>query len=182
MKTAARKSMVMSKSEINLFVDEPKWEKALENLDETACKVFETALNYLLDHEEFYFATPEKTLSFNLSFSNDAEVQLLNKEFRNMDKPTNVLSFANIDDDFFEEDAKENDVIEMGDIIIAFETMQKEAEVKQISLHDHFCHLFTHGILHLMGLDHQDDEEAEQMEDYETKILQILNIDNPYKE
>ena len=61
----------------------------------------------------------------------------------------------------------ESDVIELGDIIIALETMQKEAALKNISLHDHYCHLLIHGILHLMGFDHQDDAEAEYMENHE---------------
>ena len=70
--------------------------------------------------------------------------------------------------------------VELGDIIIALETMQREAAEKQISLHDHFCHLFTHGILHLLGFDHIEDEEAEHMENFEINILKRLNIKNPY--
>ena len=99
-----------------------------------------------------------------------------------MDKPTNVLSFANVD---FEGFAQERDLyqeIELGDIIIAFETMQKEADIEGISLHDHYCHLLAHGLLHLLGFDHQTDEEAEYMEGFEIEILQSMGIANPYKE
>ena len=67
-------------------------------------------------------------------------------------------------------------------MIIALETMQKEAEIKKISLHDHFCHLLTHSVLHLLGYDHITDDEAEHMENFEIQILQLLNINNPYEE
>ena len=99
-----------------------------------------------------------------------------------MDKPTNVLSFANIDDENFEQDISLSDKIELGDIIIAFETMQREAKEKNITLHDHYCHLFTHGLLHLLGFDHIEDDEAEYMEDFEIQILKTMDIANPYQE
>ena len=60
--------------------------------------------------------------------------------------------------------------------------MQREAADKGIPLRDHFCHLFTHGILHLLGFDHIEDDEAEYMEEFEINILKRLNIKNPYGE
>ena len=82
----------------------------------------------------------------------------------------------------FKADCRIFEEIELGDIIIALETMQLEAKEKGISLKDHYCHLLTHGILHLLGFDHQNDEEAEYMENFEINILQQLNISNPYTE
>ena len=117
-----------------------------------------------------------------MALSNDSEIQKLNAEFRHLDKPTNVLSFANIDDEDFDNQVAYDDVIELGDIMIALETMEREAEEQKISFTDHYSHLLAHGILHLLGFDHQQDDEAEYMEGFEINILQQLNVANPYKE
>ena len=109
-------------------------------------------------------------------------MQKLNREYRGLDKPTNVLSFATIDDPDFYNDLALYEEVELGDIVIALETLEQEAELKQISLHHHFCHLLIHGLLHLLGFDHIEDEEAEYMENAEIKILEQMNIPNPYKE
>lgn len=171
----------MNNHELNLIIDEPRWEQALSNVSVVAEKVFSAALSYTLEREDFDFCPPGISLSFNLSLSNDRQVQSLNKEFRGLDKPTNVLSFANIDDPDFASPPLDT-LLEMGDIIIALETLEKESTLKNITLHDHFCHLFTHGVLHLMGFDHQKDDEAEYMEEFEVQILSQLNISNPYRE
>jgi len=97
-----------------------------------------------------------------------------------MDKSTNVLSFANVDDDDFWEDLKHSDEADLGDIILAFETVEQEAMIKNISVYAHYCHLLVHGFLHLLGFDHQEDKEAEEMEGLETEILAAFSIDNPY--
>jgi probable rRNA maturation factor len=114
--------------------------------------------------------------------SDDEAVHKLNKEFRGMDKPTNVLSFANIDDDFFWDTLDEVDEAELGDIILAFETLVREAQEKNISVYALYCHLLVHGFLHLLGFDHQEDDEAEEMENLEIDILASFSIDNPYKD
>ena len=93
-----------------------------------------------------------------------------------MDKPTNVLSFANIDASDFSLQFKGNSPIEMGDIIIALQTLQREAQEKHISLHDHFCHLLIHGVLHLLGYDHIEDSDRNEMEDMQREILDPLGF------
>ena len=172
----------MINTEIYLSLNEPKWEKALPEVATLADHIVSTSVNFVNDKESLNFLVASKTLNFNLCLSNDKEIHALNKEFRQIDKPTNVLSFANIDDPDFDTQIKSAETIEMGDIIIALETMEKEADEKNISLHDHFCHLLTHGILHLLGYDHIEDNEAEHMEGLEIKILNQLNINNPYEE
>ena len=132
--------------------------------------------------EDIDFLGTEKLINVNLCLSDDNEVRTLNRDFRGIDKPTNVLSFAAIDDPDFDKNLELFDEIELGDIIIALETMLREASEKQISLQDHFCHLFTHGLLHLLGFDHIEDDEAEYMEEFEINILNKLNIKNPYGE
>lgn len=167
---------------LNLIIDEPLWLTALQDVAETAQVVFDKTLAFAATEGKPSFLNLKKPLNINLSLGNDTEVHRLNRDFRNMDKPTNVLSFAAVDDDDFENMLKQDDVIELGDIIIALETMQREADETGISLHNHFCHLLTHGILHLLGFDHQTDEEAEEMESREIAILRQLNINNPYEE
>lgn len=171
----------MINTELNISINETLWENALPDYQDVSSHVVSSAINFINKHEPLDFFAPEKTLSFNLCLSNDSEVQALNKEFRGLDKPTNILSFANIDDTQFEQQLSSNK-IEMGDMIIALETLKREAEEKKISLHNHFCHLLTHGVLHLLGYDHIEDDEAEHMESFEVKILDLLNIPNPYQE
>ncbi len=172
----------MNKLNLNISVEEPNWKQALTDIERVSETVFEKTVDYVRRHEEIDFLETTKPLGVNLALSNDEEVHRLNAEFRHMDKPTNVLSFANIDDPGFEDSLPLCAEIELGDIIIALETMQREAKEKGISLHDHYCHLLTHGILHLLGFDHMEDDEAEYMESFEIEILAGLNIKNPYEE
>lgn len=166
-------------NQLSVIVDDENWPGNFESMAE---EVFATALEYLKKYDlgkKIGFAKP---VAVNLSLSNDAQVQGLNAQFRGMDKPTNVLSFANVDDEFFFMELKNADVAEIGDIIIARETLLREAEQKHILPEDHFAHLLVHGILHLFGYDHQNDSDAEEMEQIEIKILEQLNINNPYEE
>jgi probable rRNA maturation factor len=105
--------------------------------------------------------------------TNDAEQQELNRQWRGIDKPTNVLSFPQIEP---------FDPLTglLGDVILARETLEREAAELGISFHDHFTHLVVHGFLHILGYDHLDDEEALEMEGLETQILASLDIADPY--
>ena len=172
----------MSNTRLLISVSEDRWNQELPDFGSLSNKVMITVFDYVSTLGEIDFWDGKKPLSVNLCLSNDSEVQKLNKEFRGMDKPTNVLSFANIDDENFSEDCELYEEIELGDIIIALETLEREAELKKIPLIDHYCHLLTHGLLHLLGFDHIEDEEAEYMESCEINILEKLNIKNPYLE
>lgn len=172
----------MNKNNIFISQDEPSWTTTLPNVETIANSVVAQTFEYITKHEQIDFLDGQKPIILNLSLSNNQLVQDLNREYRGMDKPTNVLSFAAIDDPDFYNDLALYEEVELGDIIIALETLQQEAELKQISLHNHFCHLLVHGLLHLLGFDHIDDEEAEYMENAEIKILEKMNISNPYKE
>lgn len=101
--------------------------------------------------------------------SNDKEMHTLNKTFRHKDSPTNVLSFPSDSED------------ELGDIILAYETISRETQEENISLSDHTLHLIIHGFLHLLGYDHEKENEAKIMENMEIEILKTLNIKNPYE-
>ncbi len=174
--------MAMNNNMLNLSLAEPLWEKTLPDYKKISEEVFVSVFDFVAQNEQIDVLEANKPIVVNLSLSNDDEVHRLNKQFRNMDKPTNVLSFANIDDETFEESIAEADEIELGDIIIALETMEREAKEQNISFHDHYCHLLAHGLLHLLGFDHIEDDEAEYMESFEIDILKKLNISNPYKE
>jgi probable rRNA maturation factor len=113
--------------------------------------------------------------------TDDAEVHQLNRDFRGKDKPTNVLSFPQVQDDLLESLANSDDgEILLGDIVLARETCAREAEEKGISLEDHATHLIVHGALHLVGYDHMDDASAGVMEALEVKALASLGLANPY--
>ena len=172
----------MSNTRLLISVSEDRWNRALPDFGGLSNNVMTTVFAHASALGEIDFWDEKKPLSVNLCLSNDMEVQKLNKEFRGMDKPTNVLSFANIDDENFAEDCELYEEIELGDIIIALETLEREADLKNIPLADHYSHLLTHGLLHLLGFDHIEDDEAEYMEKCEIDILKKLNIKNPYSE
>ena len=94
----------------------------------------------------------------------------MNREYRHKDKPTNVLSFPD-----------EGPAPLLGDIVLALETVQREAAEKSVQLEHHVTHLIIHGFLHLQGYDHQTEETAAEMESLEITALAALNIDNPYE-
>jgi probable rRNA maturation factor len=109
----------------------------------------------------------------NFQFMSKDEVQALNNQFRDKNKPTNVLTFPN-NTPFNEEDPF------IGDIAICTDILREEAEQENKTLQDHLAHLVIHSILHCQGFDHKTDEEANEMEGLEIKLLEQLNIANPY--
>ncbi|WP_428028243.1 rRNA maturation RNase YbeY [Altererythrobacter sp.] len=125
-------------------------------------------------------ANPRLTVS--LLFTSDAEVHALNREWRERDKPTNVLSFPMLERvDLVHLDPEEGLPEMLGDIALAHETCAREAAEKGISLEHHAAHLIVHGLLHLAGHDHvTSDEDAEKMEAMEIAALAKLAIADPY--
>jgi len=106
---------------------------------------------------------------------NDAEMRSLNAEYRNKDKATNVLSFP------APKSMRIKGVLEhLGDMALGLETCVREAKEQGKSLKNHVTHLSVHGALHLLGYDHQTDDEAERMESLERDILKDLGIPDPY--
>lgn len=128
------------------------------------------------------FLTHEATFELSIKLADNAEVQALNAVYRNKDKPTNVLSFPMLPPDFMDAAALTDDgEILLGDVILAYETCAAEAAEKGISLDDHAVHLIVHGVLHLLGYDHEAHEQAaERMEAIEIRALASLGLPDPY--
>lgn len=123
------------------------------------------------------------TVEVSVKLSDNDEVQHLNASYRGKDKPTNVLSFPQIQQDLLTTLANTDDgEALLGDIILAQELCKDEADDKSIAFADHVSHLIVHGTLHLLGYDHQNESEALVMEELEVQALAILGLDNPYAE
>ncbi len=105
------------------------------------------------------------------------ESQLLNKRYRQQDKPTNVLSFSFDGLDGLPAEA----VRPLGDLVICVPVVEREANERGKKLHDHWAQMVIHGTLHLLGHDHQTEEQAVSMEGLEIQVLQEFGIENPYR-
>lgn len=103
------------------------------------------------------------------------EMQQSNAQWRNKDKPTNVLSFR-------AEFPVEAGVGYLGDILICADVLQRESTEQGKSLQDHWTHIVVHGVLHLLGFDHENDQDARQMEGQERQILATLGVADPYRD
>jgi probable rRNA maturation factor len=118
-------------------------------------------------------------VEISVVLADDAFVRELNRTWRNMDTPTNVLAFPCSGGDNSAGIGAER---LLGDVIVAFQTTQREAVELQIPLEHHFAHLIIHGVLHLLGYDHIDDSDAAIMEKLEIEALARLGMGNPYEE
>ena len=127
----------------------------------------ETALAFEAQTEDF----PETEMTIRIV--DEEESQTLNREYRGKDYPTNVLSFP-----FEVPEGIELPLL--GDLVICRQVMEREAKEQQISLASHWAHLAVHGTLHLLGYDHIEEAEAEEMEGLETQIMQKLGFEDPY--
>lgn len=120
-------------------------------------------------------------LSASLLFTDDEEIHALNREWRQRDKPTNVLSFPMLEREGLIALEMDGPPVLLGDIALAMETVTREASEKGIPLEQHAAHLIIHGLLHLAGHDHvHSDAEAEEMEALEIAALAKLGIPDPY--
>lgn len=188
--------------DIALSIEDQRWDAAVADVEMLCERAARSALASA--HAQDPDWLPEGPIEMSVVLADDDTVQELNKNYRGKDKPTNVLSFALYADDGGDEgedegaEAEEQDddatdegdveflspdapvPVILGDVILAFETVEREAREQRKAFADHLAHLVTHGVLHLLGYDHIEDSEAEQMERLETQILSGLGIADPY--
>jgi len=156
---------------------EPGWEDGT-GWETLATEAVAAALR-VTPHAEMLTADYMAEISIRLT--DDDEVQALNRQYRQKDKPTNVLSFPMVQDDLLAGlDNSDDGEVLLGDIILARGVCEREAAEKGVAPAEHATHLIVHGTLHLLGYDHIDDKEAEAMEDLERTALAALNIADPY--
>lgn len=174
---------------LSLLIEDDKWlpmlGSALEAVVENVCA------RTLSRAPVLEILTPEERemLGQSVVLTDDAAVQELNRQFRTRDMPTNILSFPAYEDmkDLREalaapqDDPMLEDAGYLGDMILARETIEREAKEQDKAVKDHFCHLLVHGTLHLLGYDHISASEAEEMEALEISVLKELSIANPYE-
>jgi probable rRNA maturation factor len=144
---------------IEAVIEDEGWNTALPEIEALAASCQKAAVA----------REAELVREIALMLCDDAAIRDLNQRFRGQNKPTNVLSFPSGETDGF-----------LGDIALARETCIREAAEKGLALRDHAAHLIIHGMLHLIGYDHQTDEDAAVMERRETEILGAMGIADPY--
>ena len=142
---------------IEIEVEDAAWTAALPEVEAVVLRAAKAALG-----------TVEGDVVVLLT--DDAGVRDLNARFRDKDRPTNVLSFP----------AAESAFPHVGDVVLGYAYCAAEAQAQGKTLSDHLSHLVVHGVLHLLGRDHEDDAEAEEMEAEEREILAALNVADPY--
>ena len=129
-----------------------------------------------------------KKTNFVLSFSLSSNIQIkrINHLYRNKNHPTDVLSFSNLDEEVIRKKGLKyalngQSIFLLGDLIFGLEYIEKHCQDHNVDFNDHLTHLILHGILHIIGYDHEiGNEQAKIMENLEIKILKKLNIKNPY--
>jgi probable rRNA maturation factor len=146
---------------IETIIESESWTQALPDAESLAVRVFGAARA----------REPRLAGGAALLLADDETLRDLNRRFRGKDAPTNVLSFpSGAGDDAF-----------LGDIALAYETCAREAREKGLPFAAHAAHLIAHGLLHLVGYDHEDEREATRMERLETEILAAIGAPNPYE-
>lgn len=160
--------------EIAIEIASPEWTAALADAETIAERALAAA--YGAQGQ----AGGGRPAEVSLVLADDAMVADLNRNYRGKDGPTNVLSFAQQEGDMPPGAAPPGMPEMLGDVIIAFGVTAREAEDQGIPLADHLSHLCVHGMLHLLGFDHIDTDEADRMERLETDILGGLGVPDPY--
>lgn len=152
---------------LDIMIEAGDWSR-LEDAEALAQKAAEAALAVTYEADGDFEAS--------VMLTDDAQIQELNRTWRNKDKPTNVLSFP------APEQPGLSGPRHLGDIALAYETLVRESEEESKELAHHFAHLIVHGVLHLLGYDHEVEAEADIMEGLEVKALATLGIANPYRD
>jgi len=180
---AMSQSKLLTKSiNIDLEYISKKW-RNIENIDDF---LIETINKILINSPLKNFLKKGFLIELSIILCNNLQIKRINKKFRKIDKPTNILSFANLDEINIQKNGLNKTIgrsqfIFLGELILSYEYIQNELRFNHKNFFHHLTHLLTHGILHLIGFDHEDQNMANKMENLEIKILKKFNINNPYK-
>jgi probable rRNA maturation factor len=162
--------------DIEIIFQDDRWRK-ISGVRQLACNMVNAAIEYT-----GYGASKGYSFSGSVLLTNDKAICALNHDFRGKNKPTNILSFpaynGKIEENLYL--AKQPGGLALGDMALAYETIEKEAKDQGKTMLKHTAHLCLHGVLHLLGFDHENEGEASMMEDVEIRILSAYRIANPY--
>jgi probable rRNA maturation factor len=158
---------------IDILIEEQTWLQEITDVEAFICRVCEVTLL------KVFIAPQVKETEISVVLADDPYIQELNHRYRHMDKPTNVLSFPSETLKIGEYSHLPRLVI-LGDIVLAYRTIAREAKEQQKPIKSHLAHMVVHSVLHLLGYDHEKEAEAQQMESMEINILQQLKVENPY--
>ena len=168
---------------IGFSVADKGWDAALPEAAKVARLAARRTVKAALEAE----ALPWKRLReakhvvLGITLESDAGLRQLNHDYRAKNKPTNVLSFAALDAGLPPKGVPLNYPWELGDVVLALGVVRQEAADQGKTLSQHYCHLVVHGVLHLLGFDHENDRDATAMENLERDILAGLGWPDPYK-
>lgn len=162
---------------VEIAIDCPEWEKYQFSDVDFFTKITKNLLSKYPNFQK------TKAIELSILLTDNAKMKSLNSEFRAKDKTTNVLSFPDNDINWRKivEFLPDPDYIYLGDIAFGYLVIKEEAAAKEISFQDHLTHLTIHSILHLLGYDHIEKEDAEAMEAVEIELLSKIGIASPYK-
>jgi probable rRNA maturation factor len=155
--------------EVDVSISADVWTRQIDDIEEHCRRAAAAA---------FRAASPlgGKAAEVSVTLADDAFVHRLNRDYRNKDAPTDVLSFPAWGPDL----PVSGPSVLLGDVVVAFETAEADARREGTALADHLSHLVVHAMLHLFGYDHETDEDAARMERMEIEILATLGVADPY--
>jgi probable rRNA maturation factor len=158
--------------EVDVIAECPAWSRTLPAVEEICRRAARAA--------HAAAAPRREPAEVSIVLTDDAAVRTLNRVYRSLDEATNVLSFVAADDLSDRSACLPEHPFVLGDVLLAFETIAGEAAGESKSLEAHLSHLVVHGMLHLLGFDHDRDDEAKAMEELEVAVLAALGVGDPY--
>jgi probable rRNA maturation factor len=163
----------MVRHRIVVLTEAPEWRRLLPCAATLARRAARAALAA---------AGPARAVELDIVLVDDTRQRALNRDWRGQDKPTNVLSFAQMDEPDIAGTGNDSAMpLLLGDVVLAAGTIAAEAAAQGKSVGDHVSHLVIHGVLHLLGFDHDEARRARRMESLEAALLDGLGIDDPYR-
>lgn len=173
------KSM-LKRVNIEIEIRSKKWLK-IKNIE----NLIDIQTNKLLELSPLKKYLYDVDFELAITLCSNAQIKKINQQFRNINKPTNILSFANLDEKLIQKYSLDKAIgsakyMFLGDLVLSYEYILNEAQRDGKNFNEHLTHLIIHGILHLIGYDHIEPQMAVEMERLEIKILRKLGIENPY--